>query len=112
MSSYLVAFIVSNFKTIQKISSKNVLVEVAAKPEPINNGDGEFSLNEASEIIDYFSDYFDVPYPLEKSSITLILNSRKQFLLSFLIAQTGVPDFNAGGKVSHVFILLKKLLRN
>jgi aminopeptidase N len=78
MSSYLVAFIVSNFKIVRKVSSKGVLVEVAAKPVPISNGDGEFSLNEASDIIDYFSDYFDVPYPLQKSSIILIYNTFKK----------------------------------
>ena len=42
------------------------MVEVAARPEAIN--EGEFALNEATEIIDYFADYFKTAYPLIKSS--------------------------------------------
>ncbi len=53
---------------IKTVSSKDVGIEVYAKPESINNKDGDYALNEAKQIIDFFSDYFDVPYPLNKSS--------------------------------------------
>jgi len=69
MSSYLVAFIVSNNKIINTTSSRDVLIEVSAKPESIDNNDGDFALGEAAEIIDFFSEYFDIDYPLKKSSI-------------------------------------------
>ena len=73
MSTYLVAFVISDFKLINDISPKSgVLVEVAARPEAIDNGDGDYALGEAMEIIDFFADYFDVPYPLKKSSNNLI----------------------------------------
>ncbi len=68
MSTYLVAFVVSDFKKVNSTSSSGVVVEVAGRPEKIENGDGDFALNEAMEIIDFFADYFDVPYPLAKSS--------------------------------------------
>ena len=69
MSTYLMAYVVSNFKKISTNSiAKNVIIEVAARPEAIDNGDGDFALQEAAKIIDFFSDYFETDYPLKKSS--------------------------------------------
>jgi aminopeptidase N len=45
MSTYLIAFVVSNFKTISTKSTKqNILVEVAARPNAIDAGEGDFAL--------------------------------------------------------------------
>jgi aminopeptidase N len=71
MSSYLVAFVVSNFKKITKISSKLVEVNVLARSNAIENGDGDFALNVAANLIDFFANYFNVSYPLKKSSKNL-----------------------------------------
>ena len=68
MSTYLVAFVISNFESIQKNSSKNVLIEVAGRPEAIRNKEGDYALDEAAQIIDFFADYFNIRYPLDKSS--------------------------------------------
>lgn len=69
MSTYLMAFVVSDFKKINKTSPKhNVLIEVSARPQAIDNGEGDFGLDEAAQIIDFFSDYFQTKYPLPKSS--------------------------------------------
>ena len=69
MSSYLVAFVVSDFESIRKNSSKyNIKVEVYAKAESINKGHCDFALDEASRILDFYTDYFNVKYPLVKSS--------------------------------------------
>ena len=69
MSTYLVAYVISDFKSVKKVSDKHrIEVEVAARPEPIMNGDGNFALDHAAKIIDFFTDYFDVKYPLKKSS--------------------------------------------
>lgn len=68
MSTYLVAFVVSDFKAITRQSGKDVKIEVAARPQAIDAGEGDFALDEAATYIDFFTDYFDVPYPLEKSS--------------------------------------------
>ena len=63
------AYVVSNFKKISTNSKeKNVIIEVAARPEAIDNGDGDFALQEAAKIIDFFSNYFETDYPLKKSS--------------------------------------------
>jgi hypothetical protein len=45
MSTYLVAFVVSNYKTISKQSDvQNVKIEVAARPNAIDDGEGDFAL--------------------------------------------------------------------
>ena len=73
MSTYLVAFVVSNFKSIRKLSPKyKVLMEVVGRAEAIDNGEGTFALDEVASIIDFYSDYFQVKYPMAKSSRLLI----------------------------------------
>ena len=70
MSTYLVAFVISDFAKLGNSSNKGIRVEVAGRPESINKGLANYVLSEAMQIIDFFADYFDVPYPLEKSSKT------------------------------------------
>lgn len=73
MSTYLVAFVVSNYKTIEKLSPKyNVSIEVMGRPDAIEKGHGDFALDEAARIIDYFSEYFNTTYPIKKSSMCFI----------------------------------------
>ena len=72
MSTYLVAFVVSNFETISQVSSKHsIRVEVSGRREQMRNGDGKFALDEACRILDFYTDYFGVKYPLRKSSIII-----------------------------------------
>ncbi len=68
MSTYLVAYVISNFESINDTTSKNIAVEVSARPDAISNGEGAFALNETMFIIDFFIDYFNVTYPLPKIS--------------------------------------------
>jgi adipocyte-derived leucine aminopeptidase len=69
MSTYLIAYVISNFDSINKTSpNKTVLIEVAARPEAIKGGEGDFALEEAMIIIDFFADYFGIDYPLPKLS--------------------------------------------
>ena len=68
MSTYLVAFVISDFKKKGGVSKNGIIVEVAGRPEYIDNGYGAYALNETKEIIDFHAEYFDVPYPLDKSS--------------------------------------------
>ena len=69
MSTYLMAFAITDFQTTSRNSPiKDILVEVAARPEAIVDGDGDFALSEAVKIIDFFSDYFGLDYALPKSS--------------------------------------------
>ena len=69
MSTYLVAYVISDFKAIAALTPKHgVRVEVAARPQAIERGHAAFALVEAASVIDFYIDYFDVAYPLKKSS--------------------------------------------
>ncbi len=69
MSSYLVGFVISNFKTLIGHSpERGVRTEIAARPEAIDAGEADLALNESMKIIDFFTDYFNMSYPLEKIS--------------------------------------------
>lgn len=80
MSTYLMAFAVTNYISKSRMSSKNIKVEVAAKPVSIDAGEGDYALNEAVKIIDFFADYFNVDYPLTKSSRVTISNILFHFM--------------------------------
>ena len=91
MSTYLVAFVISNFKTIQTISSRHkIKIEVAARPEAIDNNEGQFALEHAAKTIDFFIDYFNISYPLSKST------------------NIAVPDFSNAGMENWGLILYKE----
>ena len=69
MSTYLVAYVISNFETIPDVSQPNGIdVEVSARPEAIQNGEGDYALLQTKEIIEFFNGYFGVKYPLKKIS--------------------------------------------
>ena len=95
------AFVISDFAKLGNSSNKGISVEVAGRPESINKGLANYVLSEAMQIIDFFADYFDVPYPLAKSSktkFTLLKRKLCSNIFYFQIkAQVGIPDFNPGG---------------
>jgi aminopeptidase N len=68
MSTYLVAYVISDFEGIKSKTSREIDIEVYAKPQSIQNGEGQFALQEAVKLVDFFEDYFNVTYPLKKSS--------------------------------------------
>ncbi|KAM9469986.1 alanyl (membrane) aminopeptidase b, tandem duplicate 1 [Clarias gariepinus] len=77
MSTYLVAFIVSNFKDIGTMEGDR-LIRIFARKEAIDAGHGDYALNITGKILNFFERYYNVPYPLSKSD------------------QVALPDFNAG----------------
>uniref|UniRef100_A0A8C1Q937 Aminopeptidase n=1 Tax=Cyprinus carpio TaxID=7962 RepID=A0A8C1Q937_CYPCA len=77
MSTYLLAFIVSDFGFIEQNIDK-LQIRIFARQEAINAGQGEYALSVTGTILKFFEDYYNVPYPLPKSD------------------QIALPDFNAG----------------
>ncbi|MGH0164818.1 UNVERIFIED_CONTAM: hypothetical protein FKN15_047879 [Acipenser sinensis] len=77
MSTYLLAFIVSDFKFIENMSG-NVLIRIWARQKAIAQGQGDYALNVTGPILKYFESYYNTAYPLPKSD------------------QIALPDFNAG----------------
>jgi Aminopeptidase N len=64
MSTYLVAFVVCDYKHITKVTQKKLSVSVYAPVDMISQAD--FALSTASDAMDYYEDFFGVPYPLPK----------------------------------------------
>ncbi|XP_051548711.1 aminopeptidase Ey-like [Myxocyprinus asiaticus] len=77
MSTYLLAFIVSDFGSIEK-DDKNPQIRIFARQEAINAGQGQYALNVTGPILRFFEIYFNATYPLLKSD------------------QIALPDFSAG----------------
>ncbi|XP_061102909.1 aminopeptidase Ey-like [Conger conger] len=77
MSTYLLAFIVSDFTFIESME-KDVLIRVWARRKAIEEGQGEYALNVTGPILKFFESYYNATYPLTKSD------------------QIALPDFNAG----------------
>ncbi|XP_035165192.1 endoplasmic reticulum aminopeptidase 1 [Oxyura jamaicensis] len=70
MSTYLVAFIISDFKSISKISSHGVKISVYTVPEKIHQAD--YALDAAVKLLDFYEDYFSISYPLPKQDLAAI----------------------------------------
>merc|ERR550534_2568521 len=78
MSTYLVAFVVSDFDYIYNQTEKKVDMRVFAKKEAIDLGQGDYSLKAGVAILDYFGTLFGTNFPLPKQDMIAI------------------PDFSAG----------------
>uniref|UniRef100_A0AAZ3R0Y3 Aminopeptidase n=1 Tax=Oncorhynchus tshawytscha TaxID=74940 RepID=A0AAZ3R0Y3_ONCTS len=79
MSTYLLAFIVSDFDHITgSIENNNVLVRIWARRKAIAEGHGNYALNVTGPMLKFFQRYYNASYPLSKSD------------------QIALPDFNAG----------------
>ena len=77
MSSYLLAFVVGELQSKSTKTKRGTEVNVwATAAQPTNSLD--FPLDIAKQSIEYFEDYFDVPYPLPKAD------------------HVACPDFSAG----------------
>lgn len=70
MSTYLVAYIVSDFLSVSKNSQHGVKISVYAVPEKIDQT--AFALDAAVKLLDFYDDYFDIPYPLPKQDLAAI----------------------------------------
>uniref|UniRef100_A0A3P8S545 Aminopeptidase n=1 Tax=Amphiprion percula TaxID=161767 RepID=A0A3P8S545_AMPPE len=77
MSTYLLAFIVSEFDFIQD-NSDDVLIRIFARKPAIAAGQGDYALNKTGPMLKFFEEYYNYSYPLPKSD------------------QVGLPDFPFG----------------
>ncbi|XP_051975687.1 aminopeptidase Ey-like [Xyrauchen texanus] len=77
MSTYLLAFIVSDFGFIEQ-SEEIPKIRIFARQEAINANQGQYALNVTGPILRFFEEYYNASYPLPKSD------------------QIALPDFSAG----------------
>ncbi|XP_066503247.1 aminopeptidase Ey [Hoplias malabaricus] len=79
MSTYLVAFVVSDFAFVDKQNEKkDLMVRIWARPKAIKEGQGDYALSVTQPILEFFEKYYNTIYPLSKSD------------------QIALPDFSAG----------------
>lgn len=64
MSTYLLAFVIGEVKSLEAKSKSGVLVRTWATPDNYKNTD--FALDVAVKVLDFYEDYFGIKYPLEK----------------------------------------------
>ncbi len=76
MSTYLVAYIIGEFEYLEKTTPEGVVVRTYATPG--NTYQLEFALDIAVRTLSFYTEYFDIPYPLPK------------------LDMIAVPDFAAG----------------
>ena len=86
MSTYLVAFVVCDFASLRDVTKHNVNVSVIASKDKINQG--QFALDTATSLMDHYTEFFQVQYPLQKQGIQYIkegeIKQKKRQILSSL----------------------------
>ncbi|HVZ66690.1 MAG TPA: M1 family metallopeptidase [Patescibacteria group bacterium] len=70
MSSYLLAFIVGHFESIKKKTKDGVLVRVFTTPGKLPQA--KFALDVAVKCIEFYEDFFGIPYPLPTMDLIAI----------------------------------------
>jgi aminopeptidase N len=70
MSTYLLAFIIGDLAYKESMTKNHTLVRAYATKDNINYLD--FALNTAIKCLDFYNEYFDIPYPLEKCDLIAI----------------------------------------
>ncbi|XP_067104821.1 aminopeptidase N-like isoform X2 [Osmerus mordax] len=78
MSTYLIAFIVSDFAMIDGSKEDSPIVRIWARRKAILEGQGQYALQVTGPILTFYETYYNASYPLSKSD------------------QIALPDFNAG----------------
>ena len=76
MSTYLLAFVVGDLACVEETAPNGTLMRVFATRG--NEHLGRFALDTAIRLLEYYNDYFGIPYPLEK------------------LDHFAIPDFAAG----------------
>ena len=82
MSTYLVAFVLTDFQCITGFTKNQIRVSVCGRAEAMNKGEGDFALHVGTNVISYFEQSYDVPYPLTKCD------------------HIAIPDFSAGRRAA------------
>ena len=78
MSTYLVAFVVCDYDYINNKTNKGVEVSIHTPPGLLNQA--TFALQTAVQLMDFYDDFFGVPYPLPKQGKTLMIHMKMQYL--------------------------------
>ncbi|XP_035494571.1 endoplasmic reticulum aminopeptidase 2 [Scophthalmus maximus] len=70
MSTYLVAFVISDFRSVTATTSSGVQVSVYAAPEKMPQT--HYALEVAVKMLDFYEEFFNIRYPLPKQDLIAI----------------------------------------
>ncbi|XP_053277343.1 endoplasmic reticulum aminopeptidase 2 [Pleuronectes platessa] len=70
MSTYLVAFVICDFRSITATTSSGVKVSIYAAPGKWHQT--HYALEVAVKMLDFYEEYFNIPYPLPKQDLIAI----------------------------------------
>ncbi|KAK1176498.1 endoplasmic reticulum aminopeptidase 2-like isoform X1 [Acipenser oxyrinchus oxyrinchus] len=70
MSTYLVAYIVCDFRAVSAVTSSGIKVSVYAVPEKWNQT--HYALEVAVKMLEFYEHYFNISYPLPKQDLVAI----------------------------------------
>ncbi|XP_072244138.1 endoplasmic reticulum aminopeptidase 2 [Leuresthes tenuis] len=70
MSTYLVAFVICDFKSVTATTSSGVKVSIYASPEKWHQT--HYALEVAVKMLDFYEEYFNIRYPLPKQDLIAI----------------------------------------
>ncbi|XP_053111820.1 thyrotropin-releasing hormone-degrading ectoenzyme isoform X2 [Hemicordylus capensis] len=72
MSTYYLAWAVCNFTYRETTTKNGVAVRLYARPDAIRRGSGDYALNITRRLIEFYEDYFKVPYSLPKLDLLAV----------------------------------------
>uniref|UniRef100_A0A8C7ZIJ0 Aminopeptidase n=1 Tax=Oryzias sinensis TaxID=183150 RepID=A0A8C7ZIJ0_9TELE len=70
MSTYLVAFVICDFKSVTATTTSGIKVSIYAAPEKWEQT--HYALEVAVKMLDFYEEYFNIPYPLPKQDLIAI----------------------------------------
>ncbi|KAM4678419.1 thyrotropin-releasing hormone-degrading ectoenzyme [Discoglossus pictus] len=72
MSTYYLAWAVCNFTHREAITRSGVIVRLYARPDAIRRGSGDYALNITKRLLEFYEEYFKVPYSLPKLDLLAV----------------------------------------
>nr|XP_020824556.1 thyrotropin-releasing hormone-degrading ectoenzyme isoform X1 [Phascolarctos cinereus] len=72
MSTYYLAWAVCNFTFREKVTKSGVVVRLYARPDAVRRGSGDYALHITKRLIEFYEDYFKVPYSLPKLDLLAV----------------------------------------
>ncbi|XP_034984412.2 thyrotropin-releasing hormone-degrading ectoenzyme [Zootoca vivipara] len=72
MSTYYLAWAVCNFTYRETTTKNGVLIRLYARPDAIRRGSGDYALNITRRLVEFYEDYFKVPYSLPKLDLLAV----------------------------------------
>ncbi|XP_042326717.1 thyrotropin-releasing hormone-degrading ectoenzyme [Sceloporus undulatus] len=72
MSTYYLAWAVCNFTYRETMTKNGVVIRLYARPDAIRRGSGDYALNITRRLIEFYEDYFRMPYSLPKLDLLAV----------------------------------------